>query len=232
MEIPAITAEQMTEVDRLMIEVYHIELLQMMENAGRSLADCAQLLTKDLSSPAFLVLCGSGNNGGGGLVAVRHLINRGWRVGIVLIKPEDQLKEIPAHQWYIIKQMGFRSLTDPKLDQYDLIIDAIIGYGLRGAPRGRAVAWIEHINAVKTPILSLDVPSGLEATRGIPLQPCTRAAATLTLALPKTGLLTSEAAPFVGDLYLADISVPDHLYKSMNLDVGPIFQNNPIINIQ
>lgn len=231
MKIPALTPDQMALVDRLMIEEFHITLLQMMENAGRNLADLAQSLTKGQPYPSFIVLCGSGNNGGGGMVAARHLVNRGSEVSLVLIKDEHKLNEIPLHQWSILKKMGMEVVSNPNPDNYDLVIDAMIGYGLQGNPHGSAAEWIEIINASKKPILSLDIPSGLDATQGIPQHPCTRATATLTLALPKTGLLKQTAQPYVGDLYLADISVPAELYKTMSLDVGPIFKDSRILKI-
>ncbi|MGQ9850748.1 MAG: NAD(P)H-hydrate epimerase, partial [Aggregatilineaceae bacterium] len=79
--IPAITTAQMAEVDRLMIEEYGILLIQMMENAGRNLAEQARrMLGGDLTDRRIVVLCGAGNNGGGGMVAARHLHNRGARV--------------------------------------------------------------------------------------------------------------------------------------------------------
>lgn len=232
MEIPAITTKQMAEIDRLMIEEYHIELLQMMENAGRNLADCAQMMLKDAPNPAVLVLCGAGNNGGGGLVAARHLINRGLPVSVVLIRAKNQLKEIPAHQWHILQQMGLSSSKSADINTFDLVLDAMIGYGLQGHPRESAARWIKKLNTADTPVLSLDVPSGLDATRGTPMQPCVHADATLTLALPKTGLLTANAKPYVGDLYLADISVPHQLYRSLGLEVGPIFRERTIIKFQ
>ena len=232
MNIPAITTKQMAEVDRLMIEEYHIELLQMMENAGRNLADCAQLMLKDKTNPSVMVLCGAGNNGGGGLVAARHLLNRGLKVSVVLIGAENHLKEIPAHQWQILRKMGEGASEPGDISASDLVIDAMIGYGLQGHPREPAARWIKELNAANTPVLSLDVPSGLDASRGIPLEPCVRADATLTLALPKTGLLTAEAKDYVGELYLADISVPPQLYRSLRLEVGPIFGADAIIKIK
>ena len=81
------------------------------------------------------------------------------------------------------------------------------------------------------PILSLDTPSGLDTTSGTPGSPCIRATATLTLALPKTGLLTPEARAFVGDLYLADISVPPELYRRLGLDIGPLFADDTLIRV-
>ncbi len=231
MDIPAITTKQMAEVDRLMIEVFHIELVQMMENAGRNLADLGQTLIAEAANPKILILCGSGNNGGGGLVAARHLINRGFQVEVVLINDQKSLKEIPKHQWSILEIMGVETLSNLSLAEFNIIIDAMIGYGLTGNPRGNAAEWIRKINTGKIPILSLDVPSGLDATLGSPLDPCTRANATLTLALPKTGLMTAEARSYVGDLYLADISVPQQLYKMMKIDTPPDFLRSPIIKI-
>jgi NAD(P)H-hydrate epimerase len=232
MNLPSLTAIQMAEVDRLMIEVYHIQLIQMMENAGRNLADCAIKLTQSQSNPAFLILCGSGNNGGGGLVAARHLLNRGYRVEVVIINGTNLLKEIPRQQWDVLQEIGIQPTVHPDIEAFDLILDAMIGYGLKGAPRGADETWIMKINQNSTPVLSLDIPSGLDATNGTPLNPCTRAAATLTLALPKTGLMTAEAKPYVGDLYLSDISVPNALYKSLGLNVGPIFKHNVIIKVE
>jgi NAD(P)H-hydrate epimerase len=231
MDIPSLTTEQMREVDRLMIEVFNITLIQMMENAGRNLADLAQERTGYQNQAKFLILCGSGNNGGGGMVAARHLINRGLSVDLVLISNKESLKDVPRHQWSILEKMGHDSVSIPNPLDYDLIIDAMIGYGLKGNPRGSAAKWIEKINAATLPILSLDVPSGLDATLGIPQEPCTRAAATLTLALPKIGLLTPAAKDFVGDLYLADISVPQKLYERLDIDIGSIFLKSSIIKI-
>lgn len=231
MAIPSLTIDQMKEVDRLMIEVFNITLIQMMENAGRNLADLAQEITLHETQAKFLIICGSGNNGGGGMVAARHLINRGSFVDLVLIDDKESLKNIPRHQWSILEKMGHDAISNPDLFDYDLIIDAMIGYGLKGNPRGSAATWIDKINVSRIPILSLDVPSGLDATLGIPQKPCTRAAATLTLALPKIGLLTPEAKDYVGDLYLAEISVPQKLYEMLDIDFGPIFLKSSIIKI-
>ena len=107
----------------------------------------------------------------------------------------------------------------------DLIIDGIIGYGLEGAPRGGAARLIRWANRQNAPILSLDVPSGIDSSTGETFEPAIRAAATMTLALPKTGLATEAAQDAVGELYLADIGVPTSLYEgpSLNLEVGPLF---------
>ncbi len=232
MNVPALTTTQMVEVDRLMIEEYGILLIQMMENAGRHLAELTRrMLGRQLTGRKVVVLCGAGNNGGGGMVAARHLHNRGADVRVNFVGDPERLKDIPAHQWHILQAMRLAGNDDPDLTQADLILDALIGYGLNGNPRGPVAEWIMRVNAANRPVLSLDTPSGLDATTGVPGLPGIRATATLTLALPKTGLLTPEARAFVGDLYLADISVPPELYRRLGLDVGPLFADDTIIRI-
>lgn len=233
MKIPALTAVQMAEVDRLMIEEYGILLIQMMENAGRNLAEQARrMLGGGLAGHRIVVLCGRGHNGGGGMVAARHLHDRGALVSTKLVGDPVGLKEIPAHQWDILQVMDLTQADDPDLAQADLILDAIIGYGLSGDPRGEAARWIRQTNEAQRPILALDAPSGLDTTSGSAGEPCIRATATLTLALPKVGLLSPAARPVVGDLYLADISVPPELYRRLELDIDPIFEEDTIVRIE
>jgi NAD(P)H-hydrate epimerase len=230
---PALTTAQMAEVDRLMIETYSILLIQMMENAGRDLAEQAhRMLDRRLAGRRIVVLCGAGNNGGGGMVAARHLHNRGATVQAKLVGDVVRLKDIPAHQWRILNGMELARQTDPDLAQADLIIDALIGYGLSGNPRGAVAEWIERANASGRPILALDLPSGLDATTGQPGSPCIRAMATLTLALPKTGLLRPQARPNVGDLYLADIGVPPELYRQLGIEIESLFADDAIISVR
>lgn len=228
-----LTTDQMVEVDRLMVEEWHISLIQMMENAGRNLAELTKRrLGGTVKDKQIIVLAGSGNNGGGGLVAARHLHNWGARVEVSLIAAEDRLKDIPRHQWQIINKMGL-TVQNPDLNSADLILDALIGYGISGNPRSPIAEWIIRANGSNVPILALDAPSGLDTTTGVPYSPCVKAAATLTLAMPKIGLLTETARPFVGELYLADIGVPPELYASpsLGLHVKSLFTNDSIMEL-
>lgn len=237
MKIPAVTAVQMADVDRLMIEVYGIALIQMMENAGHSLAELSRrMLGGSVVGSHVAVLAGAGNNGGGGLVAARHLANWGVRVEVILAAPPEQLKEVPARQYHALAAMDlipqvYRRDSPPNLGSADLLLDAIIGYGLRGHPRGLPADLVWLASESGRPILALDVPSGLDSTTGAPGNPCIRATATLTLALPKTGLLAPQAAPYVGDLFLADIGVPPALYRRLGMEVGPIFAKDNIVHL-
>jgi NAD(P)H-hydrate epimerase len=231
--LPILTTKQMIEVDRLMIEEWGITLFQMMENAGRNFGELARLqLGGTLQGKRVAVLCGNGNNGSGGMVAARHLHNWGAYVEIMLIGDENRLKDVPAHQWRILQKMGI-SRSALELSRADLILDAMLGYGVKGDPRPLFADWIHLANKSGRPILSLDSPSGLDTTTGMPGSPCIHASVTLTLALPKTGLLASTASPFVGDLYLADISVPPELYAapSLGLQVSSPFADGTIVKL-
>ena len=232
MPFPAVTAAQMAEVDRLMIETYGILLIQMMENAGRQLAEQARrMLGGRLAGQTVVVLCGAGNNGGGGMVTARHLHNRGASVRAKLVGDPSRLKETPAHQWRTLKALGLDEQSGPDLARADLIIDSLVGYGLSGDPRGATAEWIELANAAGRPILALDTPSGLDPTSGRPGSPCVRATATLTLALPKAGLLVPQARPYVGDLYLADIGVPPELYRLLGIEGDRWFESESIVPV-
>lgn len=232
-DLPVLTTNQMIEVDRLMINEWGITLIQMMENAGRNFAELARRkLRGRVKGAKVAILCGIGNNGGGGMTAARHLHNWGAHINVLLIGNKDRLKEIPSHQWRISQKMGItRSTVD--LSKADLILDAVLGYGAKGDPRPPLAEWIQLANGSNCPILSLDAPSGLDTTTGIPGSPCIRAAATLMLALPKRGLLDPKAKPFVGELYLADIGVPPELYAapSLKLKVSTPFSEETITKL-
>jgi NAD(P)H-hydrate epimerase len=231
-QIPVISTAQMVEVDRLMIEVYGISLIQMMENAGRNLAELSRrLLGGTVNGRRIAVMCGAGNNGGGGMVAARHLHNWGARISLKTTGSVEKMKDIPARQLRILREIGILDAERIELNACDLILDAMIGYGLTGSPRGTAAEWIQRVNHAGRPVLALDTPSGLDTTSGIPGRPCIKASATMTLALPKTGLVSQQAGGVVGDLYLADISVPNELYARMGLDVPKIFDTGLIIRL-
>jgi NAD(P)H-hydrate epimerase len=222
-DLPALSAAQMREVDRLMIDEFHITLVQMMENAGRNLAE---LSLRRFSPTRVVVLAGSGGNGGGGLVAARHLTNRGVAVAVTLSHPRPSMAAVPQHQLEILTKMGVTLLREP--EPADLLIDALIGYSLQGDPSGHAGDLIRWMNEQSAPVLSLDLPSGLDATTGRPSSPCVSADATMTIALPKIGL---RNAGEVGALYVADISVPASLYRRLELDVPLLFQEDTLAQI-
>ncbi len=235
-EIPRLTTAQMVEVDRAMIEDSGIMLIQMMENAGRGLAHLARerFLDGDPRERSVAVLAGTGGNGGGALVCARRLRNWGARVEVYLTRPEA-MTPVPAHQLEILRRMGV-PIGDPgALDlaaDVELIVDGVIGYSLKGPPRGAAATLIRWASGQPAPVLALDAPSGLDTTSGQAFEPSIRAAATMTLALPKAGLDSPAARDRTGELYLADISVPPELYASLALEVPPLFARGDVLRLR
>jgi NAD(P)H-hydrate epimerase len=198
----------MAEVDRLMIDEVGISLTQMMENAGLQLA---RLAIDRYQPSSVLVLVGSGGNGGGGLVAARRLSGWGVDVRVALTRPD--LDGVPGSQLSIVRALGI-PIGEPH--GADLILDAVLGYSLSGPARGRAETFIYWANDESIPVLSLDTPSGVDVDTGLAPGAAVVADATLTLALPKVGLLESR---YVGELFVADISVPAQLYDRLGIDV-------------
>lgn len=221
--IAAVTADEMREIDRVAVEKVGLELLQMMENAGRTLAKFVQ----ELDGDDVTVLAGNGGNGGGRLVAARHLANRDLSVSVVLDRPPADLSGVAAHQYRILDAMDVSSsvgMEDFSID--DTVIDALIGYGLTGELRGRARDLVEACNKSGATIASLDVPSGLNATTGERLEPSVEPDSIVTIALPKTGLHDQPGA-----IFLADISVPDMVYQRVGIEYQNPFADRYLLEI-
>lgn len=221
-EVPTVTASEMREVDSIAMQETGPNLYQMMENAGRNLAMLAiELLGCEWERATIVVLAGSGGNGGGGICAARHLANRDMNVKLCLAEP-SRLADVAAFQRKIFHATSGEEINAANLpERVDLILDTLIGYGLKSAPHIPVAGLIRWANRTGAPILSLDVPSGLDATTGEPPGECIRARWTLTLALPKTGLLPEKT----GELFLADIGIPEGTYRKLGLNYIAPFSN-------
>lgn len=206
--VPAVTAAEMREVDRIAVAEVGVALPMMMENAGRNLARHARSVH---DGPA-VVLAGGGGNGGGGLCGARHLLNHGASVEVVLDRPAEDLSGATATQWRILDEMGVEP-ADVAVADGAFVLDALVGYGLQEAPRGRVADLVEAANGGSR-ILSLDVPTGVDATTGERPGAAVEADHVLTLALPKTGL----GAAHTGALTLADIAIPAVVFERAGID--------------
>lgn len=229
--LPWITVEQMRAVDRIAIEL-GIDLARMMENAGRNVALLARaLLGGDATGRRVLVLAGPGGNGGGGLAAARHLIVAGATVDVRLATPREALPEVSREQHDILVRIGTPARTDsePSDEQTDLVIDALLGYGQRGNPRGRIAALLDLARGHR--VLSLDVPTGVALEDGTIGEPAVMAEATLTLALPKLALRSPDVQALAGDLFLADISIPPIVYERIGVPYTSPFGEGPIVRL-
>lgn len=235
--IPALTREQMVAVDRAMADDYGIDPIQLMEIAG---GQCARLLRTrllgdDARGKRVTVLAGTGGNGGDALVAARRLHAWGAQVAVALTREPGAFRGLPARHLTALSRLGIPLVGADEIMQLrpaDAVLDGVVGFSLSGPPRGAAAALIDWANNQEAPVLAVDLPSGLEAGSGVIHTPTVVATATLTLALLKRGLLAPAVAPYVGELYLADIGVPPELYAGLELQVGPLFARDEIIRLR
>jgi len=213
--VTAVTATEMKAVDRVAVEEVGLQLLQMMENAGRILAWHVRDIRAE--GAPVLVVVGNGGNGGGGMACARHLTNRGIPVHVLVDRSPGDLSGVAATQYRILDQMEVPITTSTerltRSESQRVIVDALIGYGLDGEVRPPASGMIERLNDRSEPIVSLDVPSGIDATTGETLGVAVTPTRTVTLALPKTGL-----EPVSGSIYLADISIPRTVYGRLDIE--------------
>ncbi len=242
-EVPAVSAVGMREIQRVAQEDYSIDILQMMENAGRAIATLTlQMLGGRGRGQRVVVLAGGGNKGGAGLAAVRHLVNYGIDAEGLFADVEAETTSFLARkQLQILRQAGIMAPPDEELSEYgleeqliqsELVIDALAGYGLEGPPKGMAAAVTELAMVVKRPILAVDVPTGLNATTGELSTPAIKAVTTLILDLPKKGTLIPEARTVVGELYLADLGIPRAVHERLGIRPGNLFAEGPIVRLR
>ncbi|MFW9787627.1 MAG: NAD(P)H-hydrate epimerase [Candidatus Thorarchaeota archaeon] len=221
MGLPGITTLQMEEVDRIMMEELQISVDLMMELAGNNLAR----LCVDLAPAGkgfFKVIAGPGNNGGGGIVAARHLKSWGHDVVIYLPRGIDTLRAIPTEQLRRARALNiriFEGLPKPNKANPYLIIDSYLGYGYQQKEDSVSEEVFSFLRS-ESKIVSLDVPSGLDSTTG-QSESLFSPYATMTIAFMKSGLLTVPQN-LTGALFVADIGVPMSVYESrLNLSWKP-----------
>jgi hydroxyethylthiazole kinase-like uncharacterized protein yjeF len=219
---PVLTREQMRAFDRDAIEAGRVPSLVLMENAGRGATEVlVQMLAGTPGGVArarVVVVCGSGNNGGDGLVVARRLLTLGSRPRVVLCASRQRLKgdALANADAYLglggnlveATDEGALAPVDQELDAADLIVDALLGTGLDRDVSGLLAAVIHRINEAAAPVVALDIPSGLDANTGSVLGVAVRCAATVTFAQLKCGLLSTVAAAHAGRLHVVDIGVP------------------------
>ena len=237
-EFAGLTADQMKETDLAAFEEYGITLAQLMENAGKAVANACRIPLRGVKGKNILVLAGKGKNGGDAIVAARFL--KGWGANVMIILAEEISDKLVFRQLETTKKTGADSMAfnmkniDIARDNIrlsNLIIDGLIGCGLKGDPRPPVSTLIDFANESGAPIVSVDVPSGMDATTGEAHDPCIRAAVTVTLAFPKAGLLKKESLPYVGDLYVADIGIPPKVYKRFGLGETDLFAESDLVKV-
>jgi len=232
MKTPILSVEEVRELDKRATEEYGIPSLLLMENAGRGLSihvlKTLQLLPK---SAEVLIICGSGNNGGDGFVAARHLSQEEVNVTIFLLADPDKLKGDAAINFTIIQRLGiplqaFNTLPALLDDQYKskplIVLDALLGTGFKGELKSSMKDAIKVINelrehhSAKVKVVAVDIPSGLNGDTGPTGAETVMADITVTFACLKRGLVHDGSRPFTGKMEVVDIGIPQKLTKSYN----------------
>jgi NAD(P)H-hydrate epimerase len=228
-DVPSATAAQMAEADRIASEELGIAVELLMENASHQIAAAARAFLGGLAGKRIVAFVGSGNNGGDALGALRRLSGWGAIVGAVLSGPAESLRPLARRQHDILAKLGVPH--DVAVDDADLVIDGLLGYSVSGAPRDTIADLIRAANASRLPILAVDIPSGLHPDTGEPLGVTIRAALTVTLALPKRGLIATRSRALVGELLLADIGIPPQVFDRLTIETRGLFERGDLVRI-
>jgi NAD(P)H-hydrate epimerase len=217
----------MREVDEQARTRFGLLPIQLMEAAGLQLSRFAAEWLGNPRGRRIWILCGPGNNGGDALVAARLLHARGAAVTIRAVEPRPGTTPgLMPEQREIAERIGLRFEAGAPSGT-ELVIDGLLGTGSRLPPRGEVAGLIEAALREKCPVISIDLPSGLDADTGVASEPCIRATATLTLGLPKPGLLQS---PLTGRLFLANIGIPPGLFSDPTA-VEATFQAGDLVEL-
>lgn len=213
------TSEQMRNIDSRAIKGLGIPGLTLMENAGKGVVSVLEAVAGDLRGKSVGVVCGKGNNGGDGFVVARHLFEKGVRVKAFLLGQKSETSPDAAVNLdrFVSGGGDLAELTDsnlfcelaPFLQRAHFAVDAVYGTGFKGGTSGLAARTIELLNTTGVPVLSVDVPSGLDCDSGTADGPCVRAEATATLALLKKGLAFFPGRNSTGKTYVVDIGIPE-----------------------
>jgi len=221
-KLPFVSPDEMKRIDAFAINEIGIPGVVLMENAGRAAFGALYDSMAGRCSPA-LVFCGRGNNGGDGFVVARHLINNGIETHVFLVGAMSKIKGDARVNLRILQKMGvtIHRITKKGLPelrkqrkQCGVIIDALLGTGLSGEVSGLYRDAIEIINGAGCPVMAIDIPSGLDGMTGEPLGIAVVANMTVTFQLPKKGFENPRARNYTGQLKVADIGIPLHLYAA------------------
>jgi hydroxyethylthiazole kinase-like uncharacterized protein yjeF len=205
---PCLDAEEMRATDRWAIQDRGVPSLQLMETAGRAVAEAAAELA---SSSRAAVVCGKGNNGGDGLVAARILREMGFEVDALLLAPGDQLSDDAKAN--LERFDGARPVDPgeigPAIAGTGVVVDAIFGTGFAGTPRDPAATAIDAMNEADAPVVATDVASGINAATGEVEGKAVAADVTVTFHAPKLGHWVAPGKEHTGELRVAPIGIPD-----------------------
>lgn len=220
-----LSAEQMRAADRHAIDVLGIPSLDLLENAGTAVVAALEAASGGFLPERLLVLCGTGNNGGDGMVAARLLAARGCEVRLLLLGDPARLSPDAAWQWRRLERSGvLASACDDEdwnaahLDGIALVVDALLGTGFRGELAGLFARVVEDVNDSPVPVLSIDVPSGLSGSSPNVMGTSIEASLTIALETPKICHVFPPASERCGQLIVAGIGIPEESLDAAGAD--------------
>lgn len=212
------TCEQSQEIDRRATAEFGIPSVDLMEGAGQAVTELSQSFLPDRAKVA--ILCGPGNNGGDGIATARLLHKIGYQITLILTSPEEGLSPLAKEQLKKARHLKLEPLFPQNpayetalqnLNNYDLIIDALLGTGSQGAPRDNVAKAIRAANNSKIPVLSIDIPSGIDCDTGEGYEPYVRASHTITIGNPNPYLFQNAGLEASGNWSVAPINFPPEL---------------------
>lgn len=215
----ALTREDSRTLDNFTIHSIGIPGMVLMENAGRGITQAILEILQERGGLAVYVLAGKGNNGGDGFVVARYLLNANLDVRVFHIAKEDEYSGDAERNFQILKQLtdqiyhvpDVQTLNELTADMFaaDVLLDALLGTGIKGAPRAPYDEFIEWINSYNAPTVAVDIPTGVDANSGQIPGNAVQAEETVTMGFTKTGLLFSPGREFSGQVSVVDIGIPD-----------------------
>lgn len=227
--LPNIEESKIREVDSKSINFFNLSVFQLMELAGFQTARLAKyMMGGSCKNKSVQLYCGKGHNGGDGLVALRHLHNWGARVSVTLSHPHEALSPATKHHLSALKAC---TETTEILTPPDLILDGLLGYGVKDVPRAPIPQLISEINHSAAPVLSIDIPTGMDTDSGDCHTHWVKANATLSFTGVKKGFLHPNASSVVGRLFMADIGFPLKLSSAFPLPTPAHFEEDSIIEL-
>ncbi|HEX9476119.1 MAG TPA: NAD(P)H-hydrate epimerase [Candidatus Dormibacteraeota bacterium] len=207
---PLLSSAQVKAADALAQERFGVAVDWLMEAAGWQVARFCEGRTA--------VVCGVGNNAGDGLAAARHL-HRWGRLASVSCLDAGRLRGAAARELDAVHRLGVEVFDTFRLEGAEVVLDGIFGTGLSRPPEGEFAKWIEAINSSGARVVSVDLPSGLDADSGVAYAPTVEAQTTVTLGLPKAGLLSRDGPRHAGEVWVVDIGIPFDVYAALGVDV-------------
>ncbi|MEW6557546.1 MAG: NAD(P)H-hydrate epimerase [Elusimicrobiota bacterium] len=203
-----VSASAIKNFDKLAVKKFLVPSIVLMENAGKNVAE---IILEKFQPRSVAVFCGGGNNGGDGFVVARHLYNKNVKVKVFIAQCKNKYTGAALTNLKIIEKLKIPVLKfnthSPKITNTDLIVDALLGTGTKGEVRGIYKKIIDKINSTKKPVVSVDIPSGIDADTGKVLGSAVKSNATITMAAIKKGLLINAGKEYSGKIFVVDIGL-------------------------